>query len=536
MSRYEATPDAPDATETQAHLEQEYIDWAAERQLQRHAAFGPNGGYRFNVDMHATGTDASLPVAYETLKGFLTSALRVPPGSAAAAQFDKQVGELTSKLGPTVAGGAVSGLGSGFIEQILLSAIDRRARLANMPAFKPVPPTVLSPAPGPVQMEITPQGRKHFWRPLRDHQVSHVGANGDHPTLDALQGVAHDRQRQLLQRQKLMEGKAEATFLRPLLTGTFNGIRRRLSSVSTLLSPTKLLGTSMLSAGGAGALTRAILETGKALSRTGQTQIDNLVGGRQTVNLFRLARLDESTDALRWSDARRLPDTLLDIAREAGALAAQPLTSPRMAMQVARDLLLRHIGGNIFTGWVATGGGTLLASVVRGGYGTPASGEAPSSAGSVVQQYGQSFSNDTVWNSLKSALGDTRQDLAANLDRRRDDKQASLWSKALAMQNRLRLQIKAVRQPADGAQDPGLQDAIGALARSLEQGAGMIERSDLDAALDAIERVLGEPGRTDGATLERLRTLKSGAGQLRALLVQRQALLDWRGGRQQACA
>ncbi|MFC6839800.1 hypothetical protein ACFQGW_08045 [Xanthomonas theicola] len=249
----------------------------------------------------------------------------------------------------------MSGLGSGFIEQILLSAIDRRARLANMPAFKPVPPTVLSPAPGPVQMEITPQGRKHFWRPLRDHQVSHVGANGDHPTLDALQGVAHDRQRQLLQRQKLMEGKAEATFLRPLLTGTFNGIRRRLSSVSTLLSPTKLLGTSMLSAGGAGALTRAILETGKALSRTGQTQIDNLVGGRQTVNLFRLARLDESTDALRWSDARRLPDTLLDIAREAGALAAQPLTSPRMAMQVARDLLLRHIGGNIFTGWVATG-------------------------------------------------------------------------------------------------------------------------------------------------------------------------------------
>ncbi|MFC6839799.1 hypothetical protein ACFQGW_08040 [Xanthomonas theicola] len=79
LSRYEATPDAPDATETQAHLEQEYIDWAAERQLQRHAAFGPNGGYRFNVDMHATGTDASLPVAYETLKGFLTSALRVPP-------------------------------------------------------------------------------------------------------------------------------------------------------------------------------------------------------------------------------------------------------------------------------------------------------------------------------------------------------------------------------------------------------------------------------------------------------------------------
>ncbi|PPU97005.1 type III secretion system effector protein [Xanthomonas hyacinthi] len=533
LRRYDAVADATDATESQAQLEQEYIGWAAERLQQRREAFGPNGGYRFNVDMKAAGTDASLPTAYRALKGFLASALRMPFGNAAATQLDKKDGELTPKFCPTVAGGAAAGLGSAFTEQILLSAIERRARLANMPAFRPVPPAILSPEPGPVRMEITPEGTKRFWRPPHADQLSQLGNHDDRPTFEVLQCDAQDRQRQLLQRQKLLEGHAEATFLRPLLSGGFSGIRRGLSPASVLLSPIKVLGTSMLSSGTGGALTNAILETGKALPWTGQARVDNLVGGSQTVNLFRLARPDESMEPLRWGDIRRLHNTLLDIVQEAGALAAQPLTSPRMAMRTARDLLLHHIGGNIFSSWVATGGGTLLASLVRGGYGAPPADEMLSSPGSVVQQSGQAFSDNTVWPALNSTLGDTSQNLAASLDRRRDSEQARLWSKAATMRNQLLAQIDTVRRNADGAQDQRLHELAGTLSQSLEHRGGA---ADLDAALGAIDRVLGEPGGATEATLERLRVLKDTVAQQRAVLVRSQALREWRSGRRQTSA
>ncbi|QDI02681.1 type III secretion system effector protein [Xanthomonas cerealis pv. cerealis] len=531
LNEYPATADTDDAPETQEQLEEEYVEWAADRLQQRHEAYGPNGGYRFNENMSAAGTAAALPAAYETLKGFLSSALRTPPGSATATKYDQQDGSLTTKVGPTAVGGATSGITSYFTEQILLSAIERRARLANMPAFKPIAPSILSPEPGPVQMEITAEGNKHFWRPLRDEEVSHLEHEGDRPTFGKLQSIARDRQRQLLERQKLMDGKAEATFLKPVLSGTLNGVRRSLSSTATLLSPPLVLGTSMIGSGTSGALGKAILETGKALPRVGQTQVDNLVGGTQTVNLFRLARHDESAPALRWSDARRLHHTLVEIAQEAGALATLPFTSPLMAVRSVRDLLLRHMGGNILTSWVATGGGMVLASLVRGSYGTPGTNESLSSPGSVVQQFGQSFSNDAVWNATNSALSDTKHDLAVNLDGHRDNKQARLRSRALTIQAGLQPEIDLIRNAAEQTQNARLQQVAAALEQSLQHGTGVLERSRFETALATIGQVLDAPDGIEQQTLNRLRTLQDQVTDVRGLLMQRQALLDWRNGR-----
>ncbi|OAX56169.1 type III secretion system effector XopF2 [Xanthomonas graminis] len=533
LNRYDATADADDAPETQEQLEAEYVGWAANQLQQRHEAYGPNGGYRFKENMSAAGSAASLPAAYETLKGFLSSALRTPPGSATATKYDQQDGSLTTKVGPTAVGGATSGVTSYFTEQILLSAMERRVRLANMPAFKPIAPSILSPEPGPVQLEITLEGKKHFWRPLRNEEVLQLEHESDRPTLETLQSTALNRQRQLLERQKLMDGKAEATFLRPLLSGTINAVRRSLSSTATLLSPPLVLGTSMISSGTSAALGKAILETSKALPSTGQTQVDNLVGGTQKVNLFRLARHDESAPALCWSDARRLHHTLAEIAQEAGALATLPFTSPLMASRSARDLLLRHLGGNILTSWVATGGGLVLSSLVRGNYGTPAANESLSSPGSVVQQFGQSFSNDTVWNATNSALSDTKHDLAANLDTNRDNKQARLRSRALTIQAGLQPEIGLIRDAAAQTQDVRLQQVAAALEQSLQHGTGVLERSRLETALATIGQVLDAPDDIDAQLVARLRTLKDQITDVRALLVQRQALIDWRQGRPQ---
>jgi len=45
------TADAADALETQEELEEHYVQWAADQLQQRHAAYGPNGGYRFNENI-----------------------------------------------------------------------------------------------------------------------------------------------------------------------------------------------------------------------------------------------------------------------------------------------------------------------------------------------------------------------------------------------------------------------------------------------------------------------------------------------------
>jgi hypothetical protein len=176
----------------------------------------------------------------------------------------------------------------------------------------------------------------------------------------------------------------------------------------------------------------------------------------------------------------------------------------------------------------------VLASLVRGNYGTPANDESLSSPGSVVQQFGQSFSNDAVWNATNSALSDTKHDLAVNLDTNRDNKQARLWSKALAIQAGLQEQIGRLRDVAEQSQDPRLQEITAALEQSLQHGTGMLERSRLETALATIGQVLDAPNGTDAQSLARLRTLKDQITDVRALLVQRQALLDWRNGRPQA--
>ena len=176
----------------------------------------------------------------------------------------------------------------------------------------------------------------------------------------------------------------------------------------------------------------------------------------------------------------------------------------------------------------------MLASLVRGNYGAPAANESLSSPGSVVQQFGQSFSNDAVWNATNSALSDTKHDLATNLDTNRDNKQAWLRSRALTIQAGLQDEIESVRNVAEQTQDRRLQDVSDSLAQSLQHGTGVFERSRLETALAMIGQVLDAPDGIGEKTLDRLRTLKDQLTNLRGLMAQRQALLDWRNGRPQA--
>ncbi|WP_230681602.1 type III secretion system effector XopF2, partial [Paracidovorax cattleyae] len=425
--------DVQDRAEVQAQMETEYVQWAADRLLERQKAYGATEGYHFREHMEPVGWQrASVAIAYESLKGFMTSATRTPSGGAISTLRDNEVGDTASKIWPAVYGGMIAGMVNYLTESIVVPAMDRRSRVANMPGFKAVDPKVLVPDPAPVQLELTAEGAKRFWRPARDSEVGRTSTTEDvvRSTRNALRGAAFDHRKLVETRQKLMDGKAEAALLKPMLTAIANATRRGLSSEETLASPLRALGFGAVASGTASAVNKAVLETTKALPRTGQVAVSDLVGGTQRVNLFRLARPDDTQAPLQWSDARRLPGFALNVAQESVSLLGEAFRTSAGAFHAARDFFVRSVGGNVVMGAVASAAGLQFASIVRGRYGVPDGDEPPNSRGGVMQQAGQSFFSELGWSGWKALMGDISGELTSRLDRRRDQKQERFWREA----------------------------------------------------------------------------------------------------------
>ena len=580
-----AMPLAPDVrgrAELQAQMEAEYVAWAGERLLERHRAYGETGGYRFGESMDAVGLPrASVAIAYESLKGFMTSATRTPPGGAIAVLQGNRDSERASRIRPAALGGLMAGAANYLVESILIPAMDRRARVANMPAFKPVDPKVLIPDPAPVQLEVTADGAKRFWRPVRDSEVGRraVTESVDRPTRNALRGAAHDDRKLAETRQKLMDGKAEATLLKPVLTATANALRRWASDAAALASPGKALGFGAVASGTASAVNKAALETTKALPRTGQVDVPDLLGGTQRVNLFRLAVPDETQAPLRWSDAKRLPGFAWNVVQEAVPLLGEAVRTGAGAFHAARDFFVRSVGGNVVIGAVAASAGLQFASIVRGRYGVPNSGEATDSIGSVMQQAGQSFFSELGWNGWKALMGDISGELAARLDRRRDQTQERLWREARAEMRGLDQDLHQALSPSLRAFAPpvlpprgavsGIDTGIGtgadAAPHDLEEGQasrarvpdlrlrqateaarasveelldfspqGIIEKAAVAQAAGRLRRLTGHytPATlaAEGLDVPRLQRMQARLERVQRLLEQREALLAWREG------
>ncbi|AVS93245.1 hypothetical protein C8246_17300 [Paracidovorax avenae] len=452
--------DVQDRAEVQAQMETEYVQWAADRLLERHKAYGATGGYHFREHMEPVGWKrASVAIAYESLKGFMTSATRTPSGGAISTLRDNEDGDTASKIWPAVYGGMMAGMVNYLTESIVVPAMDRRSRVANMPGFKAVDPKVLVPDPAPVQLEVTAEGTKRFWRPARDSEVGRTSTTEDvvRPTRNALRGAAFDHRKTVETRQKLMDGKAEAALLKPVLTASANATRRSLSSEETLASPLRALGFGAVASGTASAVNKAVLETTKALPRTGQVAVSDLVGGTQRVNLFRLALPDDTQAPLQWRDARRLPGFAWNVAQESVPLLGEAFRTSAGAFHAARDFFVRSVGGNVVIGAVASAAGLQFASIVRGRYGVPDGDEPPNSRGGVMQQAGQSFFSELGWSGWKALMGDISGELTSRLDRRRDQTQERLWREA-------RGEMRAL--------DPMLESLLSASMRSFVPPAG----------------------------------------------------------------
>ncbi|MBV6810960.1 hypothetical protein KWH19_14475 [Xanthomonas campestris pv. pennamericanum] len=429
-ARLDALPFAA-PSEEQTALQASYLEWADARVQERITAFGPDAGYQAVGDMKTAGTNAALPIAYECLRAFIIGAMRNPVGLATGAAYASRRPADAEQLSTAMVAGVAAGSASYTSDTLLIPAMDRRARVANLPRFQAIDPKILVPDPPPVILEITAEG-KRFTRP---------GENNA-PTLADLKAQTYDRRLGITQRQSTLDDKSlDTLLLKPVINAGFNAARRT-GGEPGLLTPVGQWGLSALAIGGAGVVQKALLETGKAVARTGQMRVPDLVGGEQRLNLFALALPDKARRPAQWSDAVHFPPSyLLDTGKEALALARQGFNSANAVATTARDLLTRHMLSNVMASFGSMGAGRIITAPLRGGSHIRVAGEAANSTAVVVQQAVQTVFNDTFWNALKAKNGANTSQAA-----RLDNERAAL---AAEHQRTIERTLQALAEPVD---------------------------------------------------------------------------------------
>ncbi|NIJ93632.1 hypothetical protein FHT12_002329 [Xanthomonas campestris] len=525
-------------SEEQEALQAAYLEWADARVDERIAAFGPDAGYQIVGDMKTAGAKAAWPIAYECLRAFVIGSMRTPFGLAAGAAYDGARAPGSETLSTTTLSGTVAGLMSYTSDTLLIPAMDRRARVANLPRFQAIDPKILVPDPPPALLEITAEG-KRFTRP----------GEGNTETLPELKAQTYDLRQGITQWQSTLDDKSlDTLLLKPTINAGFNAARRTSADPGTR-TPAGQLGLSALAIGGAGVVQKAMLETGKAVARTGQMRVPDLLGGQQRLNLFALALPDKTRRPAQWSDAVRFPNYLLETGMEGLALARQALGTTNAITTAVRDVLGRHMLSNVLANFASLGAGRLIAAPLRGGNANGSvAGEAANSTATVVQQAAQTLFNDTIWNALKAKNGaNTTQ--ATRLDQERA-------ASAAGHQRTIAGTLQALAEPVEAAIALLSAPTSAEIARALEEGQPLAPATGPLAGRlrEALEELRTEVGTqsvwiaTIDTVLDRLhagqaamfsgvprndltKTLKTELQKLRQALHESEELRQWENGR-----
>lgn len=531
---------AGEALAAQEAMEAEYIGHAAAVLAARESAFGSRG-YTLGQDRSIALGEAVLPAMYDGVRQFISSASRSPfrnamatllgPHSAGTDASGQRLnaGELNNNYDPALVGGLAGGATAYAVDTALLSAMDRRARLANFPEFKPVDLKALVPDPAPVQLRIV-QGRKEYWSPLQEApnglQAAAPGGQ-DTPSMATLKSNAETRRKLLSDLQDILEAKQWGLLAQPMLAGAFAVLRRACVSAQALLQPGPVLAHSMWASGAGGASTKLALGLAKSAA---WADIDNLVGGRQRVDLF--------ATKLPYPDVRpaALSDVLgygVAVTKEAASLAAHFVAGPwrdsgtripsREAVQARVGDVARALVSNVFASVFSTATGPLMAQILRDGAAAPRTGESPRSGAYMLQQAVQGATNDFVWQASKEAFKGGAYNLGMSLDRWRDNKQTQWLHAAHAAQRELpelaaRLQRAAV---PEGSTSPA-NAALAAL-----RGLGGDSNVRVDVLQGALATLKAEPSLA-AADPQLLAGLMQRAETVIHSMAQRDELKRWR--------
>lgn len=513
----------------QAELEQEYAKWMAEQVIRpRRAAFG-EGRYELGKDMKAPGSESLLPAAYQAARQFLSSSSRSPVRNALVVSLaPKQTlnpsasgarGELfQNNYDPAVIGGAVGGM-TAYIADTVLTSMDRRSKVANMPQTKAVDVKALVPDPGPVVLRIE-GGFKRYIR---------VGSKGAPAAADLKEQAAVCRNA-LERRQQILSGKAEGIMIQPVFSGTTNALRRVVSSDADLLQPARVFIGSILASGTGGALAKGVFELLKGTPVVSQSNIDNYAGGTQRLNLFKVEPPDKKERPAGLQDLPRLPAFAFDVAKETGAMFARAATpgNPSDFVQWLLDVGWRHGLGNIFASVASPAVGTSVAQIIRNL--RPAQpDESLRSSAYILQQFGQSGTNDLFWQMFKDTA--KAYDLGGALDRRRDSKSAQLKVEIRAAATQLKEAASSAIARSPSVAWPSssqLPDALIRAADSLAKVQRFLPSDIEDTPALLRSYAAGWPSHVREA-IERLSALEESDQEvsLQALSAAHEALAQW---------
>lgn len=425
--------------EEQKGLEVEYIEWAAIQLAKRQKAFGPDGGYFPGENMLAHTTDALLPVMYESAKGFLQSAFRSPLG----ATVRQITGNPANGLGnPADMGFAsvMSGFATFLLNMIIIPAIDRRAKMANLPKFEAIDPKILEPDLPKIQLEISESGCKSYVDLSKENVSARRMAENELKKENAIDRIVslHENIRK---KQDIYDGRHVTSVLaKPAITAIFNVLRRAMSD-RIVTNPLPYLGVSALSNGLGNSVYKSALELSKALPITGQAEISDLMGGKQRVNLYRLTRPNENSPPLKWSDAKNLPKFAWQSLQESAALCAQSLKTPVNFLNTATNLVVNNILGNTLSAFASLSASQFIASSVQ----DATKGYFAKGGNVIIQQASQTLVSDIIWNNWKDLLGNDNF-IAKQLDRRRNIEQAKLFERATGLVEAAQPHITILRE------------------------------------------------------------------------------------------
>ncbi|MFN3493285.1 MAG: hypothetical protein ACK40L_02135 [Hydrogenophaga sp.] len=445
----------------QRTLEAEYIDWAARVLVHRQTAAGDPS---YSPGDHAPPnllSDASLGIAYAALTAGLKSSSRSPFRVGAAERLDT---EFTQHYDVSVTSGAIAGIPATLVAQTLIPAMERRAKIANFDALKAVDPKVLFPDPGPVvlQVRVGDNGEqyKHFVRVVDDLHSPDSQAQlspPDAPSRKVLQAEVESQREQLKIWQAICAGQSAGTLNKPLWAGAIGALRRLWSPDALLITAGGALGSTAAASFSAAFIDEALRSIVKAAPRTSAMEVDNLVGGVQRMNTFKLDRAHPDAPAAQWTDIREAPAFTADVLRESAALLRHALLpswqtdatgESHMAWNIANTAkqMAGLVTANVFAAVTGNAVGPYFAQIVRGNTAGSGGMEPPQSAANAAEGFATSGMNELVWSLLSSSqtLGGLAPAQHQTLDRHRDKTEDALERKVeknLTSLNHLQAQL-----------------------------------------------------------------------------------------------
>lgn len=525
--------------EAQQALEGKYIDWAAGVLAAREKAFG-SGGYSVDGHRQMQLGAAVLPALYDGVRQFLSSSSRSPVAGAISTALgprlggrDSQgnrvnLGELNNNYDPAVIGGAVGGATALAMDSTLLTAMDRRAKLSNVPQFKPVDLKALVPDPAPVQLRVV-DGKKEYWEPLSEHAPASTQVQL--PTLQELKHGVEQKRRSLASVQDILQARSWGLLAQPALTGVANALRRYLMPAQAMLQGSAVGAAGVLASGTAGGLTKVGLGLLKAPAFA---DVDNLLGGQQRLNLFTPKLPQPDLPPASLADIGQLPRRVGETLLETGALAKHFVAGPWRGQGImpsagdVRDRVLNvahAVMSNTLAAVFSTGTGPLVAQLLRNGATSARPGEAHNSHAYLLHQFAQSATNDFVWQASKAALKGASFDLAASLDQWRGNRQLRLLHTAKQAQGALpdlaRQAERALGAPV-GADRRALQGALHAL-QALPSG----QTIQVQALTEVLTDLKRHAAQGDGAVSQALKPVMATLEAALSATRQREAMLNW---------